>query len=399
MKATVRALLLAVLGITAALGTELADIHPRLLLTPQRLKRIRRDQERQTERWLAFEFQVKTAPGSPERGFELALYYAITGDDVRGREATVWALEHASAVDARRQIALVVDWCSSLLSAQDKASLLRAQDFGPGATGLRDLLFTTIVAGRESDDPLSDHWKPILKQFVDDAAWRRPEELYALCEYLDAAQNVMHTNLRGDATPFFAKLPAAVLLSIKPSVMQHVSWQQRAAALALVNLDPNLVDSQFLQSWAMEEGIAERQGPGVGYELLWGNPYLPGVSYQNLDSWTYDGNGHLFARTDWTEKACWIAIDSKGSASENCPTDWAQQEFRTGKLRLVPLLDKCVAVEHTVITEPTVVWHRRPSSEATFTYNRKVLPGEPDRAGLFLLTTPVSGKVCVQNGK
>src|SRR5438270_2219228 len=54
---------------------------PRLLLTPKRLKRLQRDRERQTERWINFEKRVNAVPDSPERGFELALYFAVTHDE------------------------------------------------------------------------------------------------------------------------------------------------------------------------------------------------------------------------------------------------------------------------------------------------------------------------------
>jgi hypothetical protein len=46
-----------------------------LLLTPRLVRRLTRDQTRQTVRWQNFEKRVQTVPDSPERGFELALYY------------------------------------------------------------------------------------------------------------------------------------------------------------------------------------------------------------------------------------------------------------------------------------------------------------------------------------
>ena len=55
------------------------------LLTAQQLKRLGRDRERKTERWSNFQHRIDSAPDSPERGFELALYYAVTHDDQAGR--------------------------------------------------------------------------------------------------------------------------------------------------------------------------------------------------------------------------------------------------------------------------------------------------------------------------
>jgi hypothetical protein len=85
------------------------------LLTAQRLKRLKRDQERQTPRWLNFEERVKNVPDSPERGFELALYYAVTGDKERAQEAIKWAKAHRSEC---RQVALILDWCRDVLSTE-----------------------------------------------------------------------------------------------------------------------------------------------------------------------------------------------------------------------------------------------------------------------------------------
>src|SRR5690242_1438062 len=80
------------------------DHTPQLLLGPKLLRRLQRDRQRETVRWLNFEKRVQTAPDSPERGFELALYYAVTRDPQRGREAVQWALTHPCE---RRQTALV----------------------------------------------------------------------------------------------------------------------------------------------------------------------------------------------------------------------------------------------------------------------------------------------------
>src|SRR5271166_716787 len=136
-----------------------ADVHPdndgspKLLLTSQQLKRLGRDRARKTERWTNFEHRVNSVPESSERGFELALYYAITGDDKAAGAAIEWALAHPGEA---RQVALVADWCADkftgpqrhqLLTAALNASLAQA---GPSAAlsvaGLdprhyRDLLF------------------------------------------------------------------------------------------------------------------------------------------------------------------------------------------------------------------------------------------------------------------
>ena len=44
------------------------------------------DRQRQTPRWINFADRIENEPKSPERGFELALFYAVTGDESKGRE-------------------------------------------------------------------------------------------------------------------------------------------------------------------------------------------------------------------------------------------------------------------------------------------------------------------------
>src|ERR1700722_17101440 len=93
--------------------------HPRLILTAQRLRLLKRERERESQRWRQFELLVKGAP-LPEPGFSLGLYYAVAGDAAVGKRAVEWALGPA---DDLRQLALVYDWCQPLLSPQQAAAL------------------------------------------------------------------------------------------------------------------------------------------------------------------------------------------------------------------------------------------------------------------------------------
>jgi hypothetical protein len=106
------AVLILVLGAAGVLSADVPSGNNgtyKLLLTPQQLKRLGRDRERKTERWTNFQHRINSAPDSPERGFELALYYAVTHDDQAGSAAVRWALDHPSEA---RQVALVADWCA-----------------------------------------------------------------------------------------------------------------------------------------------------------------------------------------------------------------------------------------------------------------------------------------------
>src|ERR1700677_413453 len=66
--------------------------HPRLILTSQRLRLLKRERERDSQRWRQFDLLVKGGASLPEPGFALALYYAISGDNATGKRAVEWAL-------------------------------------------------------------------------------------------------------------------------------------------------------------------------------------------------------------------------------------------------------------------------------------------------------------------
>ena len=77
-------LALFVVASVAAQTTE-EDFHvykeyPRLILTPARLKLLRRERERQTPRWQQFDTLIQGKAVMPEPAFAYALYHQITGD-------------------------------------------------------------------------------------------------------------------------------------------------------------------------------------------------------------------------------------------------------------------------------------------------------------------------------
>src|SRR5687768_1352445 len=77
--------------------------HPRLLLPPQRLKLLRRERERQSERWRQFEALVAGKAPMPESAFAHGLYHQVTGDAASARTA-------ATAARDPRSLALAFDW-------------------------------------------------------------------------------------------------------------------------------------------------------------------------------------------------------------------------------------------------------------------------------------------------
>lgn len=357
----------------------------KLLLTPQHLRRLQRDHERNTIRWQNFEHRVETVPDSPERGFELALYYAVTRDEARGREAVQWAKAHPC--DAR-QVSLIREWTGELwkdipISACVGSGPITIQSF-------RNELFTIVASGQATVPRNSlNGWEG--------RVLTSPSELYALCEYLITVRTLTHNDLRQDDASFFRVLPKEFLLSLKPEQIEHPNWMEHIAALALVAVDPNLEGSQFLQGWAMEENQMISEGPGVAYEFLWADPYLPGIAYRNLDPWAYDPAGRLFARTGWDANPCWLAMDSNGLRTENCPAGVQERQQTFGSLTLLPMSGPCVDLPARTTRDSLILWQMKPGQAVAYHGEKKKdFVETTDAAGMWLVPENANGRVCEQ---
>jgi hypothetical protein len=168
-----------------------------------------------------------------------------------------------------------------------------------------------------------------------------------------------------------------------------------AAALALVALDPNLPASQFLQSWALEDNQTLREGPGVAYELLWADPYLPGVGYQNMDTWVYDEYGRLYARSNWEANSCWIEISPQGVDQQNCPPNWQSETVAFGHLTLIPMTGRCVEIPHAANNESVLVWKLKPFQKMTYGKGKEQRTGAADAAGIWHPSAYVEDRACL----
>jgi hypothetical protein len=380
---------LAALGsMQAAEPAEPADHPPQLLLNAQRLRRLKRDRDRLTVRWVDFENRVKTVRDSPERGFELALYYAVTGEALRKQEALEWAKAHPCE---RRQVALIRDWCGGPAPEQTCSTQPPA-----GSIGIRDQVFSRLAAG-EDLAPLVEMTKKSLVSSLLEGKFQDPDELYAACEYLLAVRAAQQIDLREEAPQFFSQLPIEILLALQPAKLEHPDWMTHIAALALVALDPNLPSSQYLQGWAMEERQMVREGPGVAYELLWADPYLPGVGYQNMDTWVYDPTPRLFARTNWEPNSCHIEISAGGVQQENCPAGWQDKPATFGHLTLIPMTAPCIELPHLANNETAILWKLKPEQKLYFWSRKKRQESTADSIGLWRASVDVEGKVCLAN--
>ena len=360
------ALALAAAGLTFA--DDASEHSPQLLLSAQRLKRLRRDRDRQTARWVNFENRVKTAPDSTQRGFELALYYVVTGDEARGREAVAWVVAHPS----KRLNALLADWCWPLLTPDQRAKLSQADSV-------------------ERQNEFIHSQLSVLK----DGGFRNGETLYAVCEELAIFRETQHVDLREETPGFFRQLPIEFLLAMKPEELAHPDWMTHIAALALVSLDPNLESSQYLQGWAIEDAQTIREGPGVAYEFLWADPYLPGVGYQNMEPWMYDSEGRLFARSSWETNSCWIEISKNGVEELNCPPGWQEKRANFGHLTLIPMQERCVDIPRVANNEAVAVWKLKPHEKVLIWISKKPEPEEADSAGLWRPGANAEGKACI----
>ena len=379
-------LTLLIVTLNAIAFAQPSEHSPQLLLTPQRLKRLKRDRERQTQRWLNFEERVKNVPDSPERGFELALYYAITGDETRAQEAGEWAGYHPCQ---RRQVAIVRD-----LLPRAVLNVYRLPQGCPETkegrlASMRDSLFAHV-----SDNTFQIDSKSLL-EFMQSTSLSNAGEIYAAVEYLAVVKATQHIDPRQDAPQFFNSLPIQFLLNLKPDQVEHPNWMTHIAALALVSLDPNNDSSQFLQGWAIEDRQMIREGPGVAYELLWADPYLPGVGYQNLDPWWYDAtHGQLLARSSWEPNACWIQITTKGVDQQNCPANWQTQTANFGHLQLTPMTQTCAQVARTAPNTATLLWKMKPNGKVKYTEQGKTSALTADPSGLWRVPANAEGKVC-----
>ena len=326
---------------------------PRLLLTPQRLRLLQRERERQSPRWEQFDELISGGAPMAEPGFAWALYYQITRQSASAKQAIDWALRDVAEPDASvlRQQAIVFDWCGSAmtpaqsdrLAAKIQASLAKpASD----VRGQSARVFAAIALA----DRLPDQGNAVLSEIVqkwwrtqivpqlatsrEPALPREPlprEQRYALYEMLHALRDNVKVDLRESAAGYFKDLLLEHLTGHYPApfrapqndapenaflipVYLHDgnpdpadATMSRSAGLAMVAYDTNALDSQLLQGWLMRDRFMMRGSLGAVYEFFWANPYQPGLNYDQVPLVFHQPyTGEVFARTSWDEDATWI---------------------------------------------------------------------------------------------
>jgi hypothetical protein len=83
----------------------------------------------------------------------------------------------------------------------------------------------------------------------------------------------------------------------------------RGAELAMVAFDSNAPETQLLQGFLMNDRFLMRGVLGIPYELMWANPYQPGLSYYHVPLVAHDEvGGELFVRSTWEDDAAWLGF-------------------------------------------------------------------------------------------
>ena len=341
----IAAISLIFVGLLAGQASPDDDFHvyrdaPRLLLTPQRLRLLQRERERQSPRWEQYDSLMSGGAPMPEPGFAWALYYQITRQPAAAKQAIDWALGNATDL---RELALVFDWCGPAMTpAQaDRLAAKIQTALAKPATDVRGQNARAFAAIALADR-LPDQGNAILSEIVQ-KWWRaqvvpqlgqlaagRPalprEQRYALYEMLHVLRDNVKIDLRESAAGYFKDLPLEHLTGHYPSpfaapeneflipVYLHDgnpdpadAAMSRATGLAMVAYDSNALDSQLLQGWLLRDRFIMRGSLGAVYEFLWANPYQPGLNYDHAPLVFHEPlTGEVFARTSWDEDATWI---------------------------------------------------------------------------------------------
>jgi hypothetical protein len=324
--------------------------HPALLLNARRLRLLRRERERQSPRWQQFEALIKGNARMSEPGFAEALYYQVAGDEAAGRRAVEWALGDGGDL---RQLALVLDWCRPVLNERQSAELSarveRALERAPQSASVpeaRERVFAAVaiadrapkLAERELHRAVVSWFRGELVTALKSGRDVVPRgDLYALLETLHAVRDNLNIDLRESLRSYFRQLPTIDLLSYYPATYPapeneyripcvkggepdlRLAVLARAADLSLVAYDPNALENQFLQGWLMHDRYVMRSAFGASYELLWANPYQPGLSYYNTPLSVHDELlGRVFVRSSWDDDALWAGyFDGQLQVFEN----------------------------------------------------------------------------------
>jgi hypothetical protein len=316
---------------------------PRLLLNQRRLRLLKRERERESLRWQQFDNLMRGKARMSEPGFALALWGTITAKIEPCRDAGEWSLKSANVNDPRdlRQMALVYDWCQTSMDESRTSMVARKlttvlKNRPTDTLSIRSHLFAALAVADLESQPAQDFikytaetwWKgkimPQLQAGLN--PFPKREELYAMMEILHSIRDNTRTDIREGAGKWFEELAPMQLLSYYPQPwpaaeneyripayigkgdpsLQEAAYS-RAAEMALVAYDGNAQPHQFLQGWILQDRFLMRGDFGITYELLWANPYQPGLSFTYMPD-LFHARGQLLTRSSWDEDATWFGF-------------------------------------------------------------------------------------------
>jgi len=404
------------------------NAHPRLLLTAQRIRLLKRERDRDSMRWRQFSLLVRSAAEMPEDGFALALYYQVTGDEAFAKRAIDWAVGPGTDV---RQLALVYDWCQPVLPAvQAKvlaAKILRLADQRTSDTvpARRDRVLAVIATADESKhgeeaflrETIEQWWRVRTAPLLADGRTMIPlPDIYALAELMHSLRDNLKIELRDDIPGYFQELPKYQVLGNYPAPLAAPENEYRvpvyggsgqpdvdraalarAGGLSMVAYDNNALENQFLQGWLIQDRFMLQGTFGAPYEFLWANPYQPGLSYFQLPVLYHDAkSGALFVRSNWEDDAVWFGL-YQGEA----------QLFQDGKITVLkPPARGAADPKPIAVGDASVMWGAEPLRFSTeggpmlvvglkpkHTYlvetdDEEIEEAETDRVGTLVLNYP-----------
>ena len=311
---------------------------PRLLLSEDRLRLLRREAERRNERWRQLELLLQGGARFPEPAFAFALGHLATGDE----SLALKAFESVQGNTSPHEVAIVSDWCSEALPPkhqdalnlrlQNELSRERPKNASPEL--VRNLTLAAVTRADEDADGsaaalgwVHQQWWPGISSRI--ASGDIPvSHREALCfvEMIYSFQRGLQLDLRESDVRFFREYPIWHLLrhyppsfaggendyripafagSGEPDVDDAI--RSRAAELAMVALDSNAQENQYLQGWLLNPRFRMRSASGAPYEFFWCNPYQPSLSYFYLPLYQHQPKfNSLLARSSWEENASWL---------------------------------------------------------------------------------------------
>ncbi len=314
------------------------EASPRVLLSEDRLRLLRREFERRTDRWRQLELLIQGNARFPEPVFALALGY-LASQDASLAQRAVEAIQPSTPP---HHLALVFDWCAESLPSGTVEGIERrladtlSQSLAANASTaqVRDLALAAVAMADKAPEAsaralgwIHQQWWPRITAEI--AAGRIPvphREALPFVEILFSFQRGLQLDLRESAVTFFREYPIWHLLRHYPPSFSggendyripafsgngepdvDDAARSRAAELAMVSLDSNAQESQYLQGWLLSPRFRLRGAFGAPHEFFWCNPYQPSLSYFYLPLYQHlPAFNTLLARSSWDENATWL---------------------------------------------------------------------------------------------